>query len=277
MPISDTLFFFISKVIWTVIAPDTLLVLLLVFCLLLFWLRADKKALILLHAVTFVILIITFLPVGKWVFYPLEKQFPRVHRLPDKIDGILMLGGPEMTTLTKYRQQVQLNHRAERYTAFLSLIKKHPDARHVFAGGSGNIGQRGFKAADVARMLLAEQGVDTQKIIFESESRNTYENALLTQQMVHPKPGENWILITTASHMPRSVGVFHQLNWQVIPFPVDYRTHHKLLFEININFAGNLRELKSGMYAWIGLAAYFFTQKTPCLLPSAKWIENHPE
>ena len=102
------------------------------------------------------------------------------------------------------------------------------------------VSNQNYKAADVAKRLFKEQGLDTSRIIFERESRNTWENAVFTKNLVKPKVGEKWVLITTAWHMPRSMGVFCKLEWDVIPYPVDYQTKPGHLFAVDWNFVGHL-------------------------------------
>lgn len=264
----DSIFFVVSKLFWFIFSPDTFLVLLLVLCLVLFWCRAGKTALVLLHAVTIILVVCTFFPVGEWVLYPLEKNYPPNIQLPDKVDGIVMLAGPEDLLLSSYFQQPQLTSAAERYTAFVHLINTYPDAKHVFSGGIGSLDQSGMKSSDFARQLLKSLGLDTKSIIFESRSRNTYENAVLTKKIIAPEKDETWLLVTSASHMPRSVGIFTKLNWNIVPYPVDFRAHPEQGFRVYPKLAENLKELRQGMHEWLGLTAYYLTGKTSSLFPN---------
>jgi uncharacterized SAM-binding protein YcdF (DUF218 family) len=116
--------------------------------------------------------------------------------------------------------------------------------------------------------MFEEQGLDVARVIFERESRNTYENALLSKKLVQPREGETWLLITTAWHMPRSVGIFCKQQWPVIPYPVDHATNRGSQFSIYFSLAGNLRNLNIAMREWIGLAVYYFTDKTTKLFPT---------
>ena len=270
----DSIFFIVSKLSWFILSPDSVFVLLLCLCLLFFWFKATKTALILLHCIVLASLLVTLMPVGKWVLYPLETRFHSAGQLPDDVDGILMLAGAEALSKSQYWRQPELGSAAERFTAFIHLIKKYPEARHVFTGGIGRLNQAGLNSADVARMLFQQQGMDVESIVFESKSRNTYENAVFSKIQVQPKPGETWILVTSAFHMPRSVGVFSKQDWTVMPYPVDHYTHPEKLFNITVNFAGNLRELGKGFHEWIGLTAYYLTGKTDRLFPGGPGYWN---
>ena len=266
----DTLFFIFSKLFWMFFAPDVVLLILLIVCLALFWFKQTKKGVALLNILVILFTLVSILPVGKWLFHPLEKRVSIPSVLPDRIDGVLLLGGAERLDMTGYWQQPEVNEYAERYFAFIELIKKYPDATHVYTGGIGSLNQNQPSASDVAKQLLKSQGIDIGQIMFESDSRNTYENGILTQKMVQPGPEENWILITSASHMPRSIGVFNKIGWKIIPFPVDHRVNPEHLFTLHINPAENLKELRSALYEWVGLTAYYLTGKTTPFLPSAK-------
>ena len=63
--------------------------------------------------------------------------------------------------------------------------------------------------------------------MLERQSRNTYENAVFSKAMIAPKPGERWLLVTSAYHMPRSVGLFRKAGFPVEPYPVDWRVGHR--------------------------------------------------
>ena len=145
----------------------------------------------------------------------------------------------------------------------------YPDASHVFTGGTGSLSHQEHKAADLARRMFGELGFDVEKILFERESKNTYENGVNSYNLVEPKHGDNWILITTAWHMPRAVGIFENLGWEVIPFPVDHGTDSigDDNFIFTLDFIGNMNELQTGIKEWVGLAAYYYTGKTSSLFP----------
>jgi uncharacterized SAM-binding protein YcdF (DUF218 family) len=145
----------------------------------------------------------------------------------------------------------------------------------VFTGGTGSLDKQEYKATDIARILFQQQGLDIDRVVFERESRNTYENALLTRQLIQPQEGQTWLLITTAWHMPRSVGIFCKQQWPVIPFPVDHVSTPSNLMPVRLLFAENLRGLNIAIKEWVGLFAYYLTGKTTALLPSGcGWPES---
>ncbi len=105
-------------------------------------------------------------------------------------------------------------------------------------------------------------------MILESRSRNTIENALLTKQLVQPKPGERWLLVTSASHMPRSVGVFRRAGFPVEAHPVDWRTRGRAdAFAPFGTLAAGLARTDTALHEWAGLVGYRLTGRTSELLP----------
>jgi uncharacterized SAM-binding protein YcdF (DUF218 family) len=263
----DTLFFFTSKIIWLLISPDNILLILIILSLFFLYIDKQKPAKILLSTVTGLLIITSFFPVGEWLLYPLESRFQNNPALPEKINGIIVLSGAEDTERSHLWKQVELGSAAERDFAFLALARKYPQAKLVFTGGTGSLIQQEYKAADVAKTLFEQQGFDTTKIIFERESRNTYENVIYSKKIITPIKNDNWILITTGWHMPRSVGIFCKTDWPVIPYPVDHQTKKDNLFRIGFDLLNNLYTLKIAMKEWVGLFAYYISGKTTSFLP----------
>lgn len=269
----DSFFFLVSKWAWLVISPDSFIVFLLVMAFVLMLFQASSRLFklgrLFFTVAMLLVLFITFVPSGEWLLYPLEARFKNNPELPEKVDGIVVLSGAESGYHSHIWQQIQVNGAAERLLKFMELTRKYPDAKHLFTGGSGNIGLEKDSSAEVARELFTTQGLDTSEILFEGAARNTYENAKLSKVMVQPQPGEVWVLITTSWHMPRSVGIFRQLDWKVIPYPVDYYSRKGDLFRFQYGFGKNLSLLAIGMKEWVGLIAYRLTGKTNELFPAA--------
>lgn len=263
----ETLFFLLAKTFWLFCSPESLLIILTLFCFFLIFIRAYKKATLLSIFLSVSIFMISVFPVGDWLLFPLEKRFPPVAHLSPPIDGIIILGGSENIYNSFVWQQVELNQHSERFFAFIKLAREFPHAVHVYTGGSGDPLLQEYKGSVVAKRLFEEQGLDTSTILFESESRNTFENAVMTKKMVNPDPSDRWVLITSASHMPRSLGIFYKAGWKVLPYPVNHDTNPEAFFRITWNFSGNLAKLNNAAYEWMGLFAYYMTGKTSHLFP----------
>lgn len=263
----DTGFFYASKLIWAVLAPDSLLLFMGVGA----WLAAaagwHRLARRLASVIALAALLIGFLPVGEWLLAPLENRFPSNVALPADAAGIIVLGGAISPTLSATWNQPELNEAADRLVGFAYVSSLYPNAQLVFAGGSGSITEQDYSEADGARILFDQLGLLEKAVLFESQSRNTIENVKNSKRLVQPKAGDGWILITSAYHMPRSVGVFCENAWPVTPYPVDHQTHRGNLLRIQFDFAGNLSLLSVAVREWLGLLAYRVLGKTETLLP----------
>ena len=146
----NTLFFLLSKLFWLICSPESLLVILIFSCFFLVLIKAHEKARRLSILLFLLILMITVLPVGDWLLYPLESRFPPVSRLSPPIDGVIVLGGSEDIAGSFAWDQVELNQHSERFFAFIKLIKAFPKARHVYSGGTGDPLRQEYKGSEVA-------------------------------------------------------------------------------------------------------------------------------
>jgi uncharacterized SAM-binding protein YcdF (DUF218 family) len=205
-------------------------------------------------------------PIGHALITPLETRFPQPERLPEQIAGIIVLGGSVEPLETYYWQQPALNDRAERLTAGVGLARRHPDVPLVFTGGLGLFGEDfHFTEADAAAMFFHEQQV-ANPIILEASSHNTHDNATnLAQILPKDRPG-HWVLVTSAYHMPRSVGVFRKAGITVLPYPVDYKSVPELSgwwYEI----ADGANDADFAARAWVALLVYHLRGWTDDLFP----------
>lgn len=149
-----------------------------------------------------------------------------------------------------------------------ALARRYPNARIVFTGGNANLISTEAKEADYSAPILENLGIARERLIVERNSRNTYENAMFTKELVVPKPGERWLLVTSAFHMPRSVGIFRKAGFDVEAYPVDWRMggREDLLTFTNMGIDGIMRT-DIAVREWIGLVAYRLMGRTGELLP----------
>ena len=162
---------------------------------------------------------------------------------------------------------VTVNGAVERLTAFADLADRYPDAKLVFTGGSGALTDQSLKEADFAAPVLLRMGVALDRVIFESQSRNTAENASMTREILASAPRGTWILVTSAFHMPRAVGVFRENGWQVFPYPVDYVTRREVRPILQVGLRSGLNSLAAAAHEWTGLTFYWLTGRTNDFFP----------
>jgi uncharacterized SAM-binding protein YcdF (DUF218 family) len=185
--------------------------------------------------------------------------------------GIIILGGSiEGGEMALHRGEISIGSSAERVTKAFELIRKYPDLPFIFSGFSDRLSPVGMSEADAFKQLVVEQGLPDKNAHYENQSRNTYENVVLMKPVIlqlgarsakeadaPPKP---WLLITSASHMYRSVKIFKKQGIAVIPVPVDYQTGNRLRW-------GKF-DLEDGVQNWnkvthegVGLLAYWIAGK----------------
>ena len=261
----DNLFFLVSKTLWLAVQPDHLLVLLLLMAACGVWLRR-RWAGRLLGVLVSGMLVLMLVPVGNLLLEPLESRFRQVPP-PDAVAGILVLGGGEEADLSARWGQSQFNAAAERLMVLPELMQRYPDARVLFSGGSASVLNAQYRGADVARDWLKTlpPPLSTKTLVYERDARNTWENALFSARLLGGVPDQPWLLVTSAFHMPRAVGIYRQLGWQVVPYPVDYYSTGDAF---RPQFALNLRDLVVGVREWTGLLMYHLTGRTAALFPA---------
>ncbi len=263
--LDDALFLF-SKIFWLLLRPNTLALALAVLGALLLWRgRRWGRWPALLGLGWFLAIAAT--PLATWLTWPLENRFSRPEPAPARVDGVIVLGGAVDQELTQARGIPALNGAAERMTEAAALARRFPQARIIFTGGSANPLGHALSEADVARLLFTSLGLPEGRITYENAARNTHENATLARALAEPKPGETWLLLTSASHMPRSMGVFRAAGWPVTAWPVNFSTGITSLSGYDAPFAARLGQAEWALREYVGLLAYRVTGRTDTLFP----------
>lgn len=219
------------------------------------------------------LLLLGFSPIGNWLLLPLSERFPAWSDDGGKPAGVIVLGGAIDGSLSAARGSIEVNASAERVIAMLQLARRFPDAKIVFSGGSGSLVPNAPGEAPFAGQLLRDLGIDSARITLESESRNTAENAVFTKRLLVPKPDERWLLVTTASHMPRSIGSFRAAGFDVEAYPVDWRTRgwSDAAFPFD-SLSDGLSRVDTAVHEWIGLVAYRLTGRSSELFPGQRSV-----
>ncbi len=259
--------FYLSKFLWVLVQPSNLFLLFACAATLLVFTSRARLGRIMLGAIMGVFILLSVLPVGNWMLYPLETRFAVPGDL-GKLDGIIVLSGAFHAKNSAYRGAPVLNQYAGRFTTFMELARRHPQAKLVFSGGAVSAMHNNVTEADIGRWFFAAQGLDVQRILFEDKSRNTHENVVFSKQIAQPKPGEHWVLVTSAAHMPRSVGLFRKNGWNVTPYPAGYATMPFLEAPAGVDFGGRLERLDDAVKEWAGLVAYYVLGRTSAIFPA---------
>lgn len=262
------LLFVLSKTLGTAVLPINLLVELGIISVVLMATRFAGLGRKLAAAALVLLALAAFSPLGNLLLYPLESRFPPWDPSRGAPDGIIVLGGSVDTDLSAAHHTPVVPHAADRLFASAELARRYPKARIVFTGGSANLVSTDAREADYSAPILENLGIPRERLILERNSRNTWENAIFTRQLVIPKPGERWLLVTSAFHMPRSMGIFRKAGFDVEAYPVDWRMGGRddLFSFTNVGMDG-LGRTDVALREWIGLVAYRLMGRTGELLP----------
>jgi len=262
------LFFLLSKTLGIMLLPTNFLIgfgLVGAVLLATRWASLGRKLLVV--SVT-LLAICGFSPLGNLVLYPLESRFPPWDAARGAPDGIIVLGGSIDADVSAAHGVAVIGSGADRIIAAAALAHRYPKARLVFTGGSGNLISSDAREADFATALFESLGISSERLVMERRSRNTRENAEFSMELADPKPGERWLLVTSAFHMPRSIGLFRKVGFAVQPFPVDWRVGRGWdVLRFNVSLLEGLGRVDTGVREWMGLIAYRAAGRTDALLP----------
>lgn len=262
------MFFVTSKILGFFALPSNVLIVLGLVGVAIAVLRRGRAGGKLIVASLILLAIFGLSPLANALILPLEDRFPPWDASRGAPTGIVVLGGAFETLVSTTRADIPLNEAAERMTASAALARTYPHARIIFTGGTGSLLYGGPTEGELARRFYASLGVAADRITIEEESRDTAENAVLTEPLADPKPGERWLLVTSAYHMPRAVGAFRRVGFPVEPYPVDYRTRGVAdLARPFPSLGEGLRRGDTAVREWVGLFVYWLTGRTSELLP----------
>ena len=250
--------FYASKIIWFFLQPSSFLILLFASGFWIYWRGSPRLGIRILAATVVVYIIAGLSPLANAMMLALEQQFsrPPVEELGD-VTGIIVLGGVVDTLVTSVRGEIALNEAAERLTETAALAIRFPGAKIVFSGGDGALVYASMGEAGVAKRFFTRLGIDPGRILVEEKSRTTSENAAFTKALVTPRPGERWLLVTSAFHMPRAMGCFRAAGFDLMPWPVDFRIRGPVdLLRLSPSPSEAWRRIDVAAKEWIGLLAY---------------------
>lgn len=263
------MFFALSKTLGIMMLPTNVLIGLLVLGAFLSATRLARLGRRLLIAAIVLLVICGFSPLGNLLLYPLESRFPAWHASAGAPDGIIVLGGSIDADLSAAHATPVVHSAPDRILMGAALARRYPNARIVFTGGSANLISNDAREADYAAVVFESLGVDRARLIMERASRNTYENAVFTKALVEPKPDEHWLLVTSAYHMPRAMGLFRKAGFAVEACPVDWRvgTSRRDILSFTSFANDGLGRTDVGMREWIGLLAYWMSGRIDTVFP----------
>jgi uncharacterized SAM-binding protein YcdF (DUF218 family) len=268
------MFFYIAKLLWSVLQPSCLIAFLLLAGTIMvwtYWARWGRR----LIAFGVILLFVAGLsPLGNALVLPLENRFPRTDLSKGPTPtGFIQLGGAEDRFVGTARHAIALNEAGERYVETAILARRFPDSKIAFTGGDAGMFYHSPSEASGAQHIFTELGIAPDRLVLESKSRDTYENAVFLKRILEKDgllgPDSRWVLITSAYHMPRAIGCFRQAGFNVDAYPVDYRTRGwNDLTKPFDKVSEGLRRVDMASREWVGLLAYWLRGRTDALFPA---------
>jgi uncharacterized SAM-binding protein YcdF (DUF218 family) len=254
--------FYLSKIINFFINPLYILSLVALTQLFVIFFLQSKK-LVIFFSKLFLILFLFFgySPLNNFLLSKIEDYIQTSKYPVQQLTGVIILGGSfDSGVESKERNEVFLNSSAERLTKALEIYKKNPRLLILFSGFSGELKPQGWSESDMAKKFFLDQGVKLDNLIFENQSRNTFENIKYSKDIIANYKG-TWGLITSASHMPRSFFTFKKQSLILEPISVDYKTGTSRMFWINFDISSGLSNWSIILHELIGISYYKFTNK----------------
>ncbi|TPW29006.1 YdcF family protein [Pararhizobium mangrovi] len=264
------MFFVLSKLFWNFAQPLSLVFfLVLLSCVSAFRHRTALAGMVSLLACA-ILFIGCYTNIGSLMLQPLENRFHRPDN-PQNVVGIIVLGGGNDGLVSKARHDYELNGAGDRFVEALRLAMLHPSWKIIISGGVGSIGSDEEGSAVAGKRFFAAFDIDPSRILLDTRSQNTAQNAAYSKTLVENAPSGQWLLVTSAYHMPRAIGAFRAVGVPVLPWPVDYRTGGEE--SLRIELAGptdNIPSFTLAVKEWIGLFAYRQSGRTSAFFPGPK-------
>jgi uncharacterized SAM-binding protein YcdF (DUF218 family) len=262
-------FFILSKVLGFFALPTNLLISLGILGLLLLCTRFARFGSWLVVTSLVLLAIAGLSPLGNVLILPLEQRFPPWDPSHGPPDGIVMLGGVVSPDISLQRGTIALQEGAARFVVTVELARRYPNARIIISGGTSALIYDEGPEAGVAVREFEALGIAHDRITGEEQSRNTIENAVFSRLIADPQPGQRWLLVTSAFHMPRAMAAFRAAGFAVEAYPVDYRTRGPIdavrPFDV---LSKGLSRTDTAMHEWLGLVGYRLSGKTSELFPA---------
>ncbi len=262
------MFFYLSKSIQLLFTPSNFLVICLLAASLALAIGVYRRlARRLVYLTALGLAVCGFSPIGAWLTLPLEQRHPRPETLQG-ITGIILLGGFEQPHMAAARGVIASNEAGERLLETIILAKKLPRTKIIITGAAGTLIKPHIDATVPVGRYIQRMGIAKNRIVLEPRARTTYENARETYRLLQPQKSERYLLVTSAYHMPRALGVFRAQGFTVRPWPVDFRTRGwSDLARPFSSATEGLKRVDLAVKEWIGLLAYYLTGRTRQLLP----------
>ena len=228
-----SLSFMLKKMLAVAVMPLSLGVIAIVIALLLIKFNRINGGKKLLKLSIFWLVLISWAPFSNLMLKPLESAYPKLEKIPNNIEYILLLGGD----------------RDKRAWEALRLYYKIPNVKIITSGYSLH---DKISDANKTAQLLIDSGIPKKDILMQEKAKTTFEEALWMKKRVGEKP---FILITSAYHMPRAYRLFKKAGLNPIPAPADFN-HPEEYGVLSMLQSVHLKNTEHAWHEYIGLLVY---------------------
>jgi uncharacterized SAM-binding protein YcdF (DUF218 family) len=260
--------FLASKIFWLVAQPLSIAFLSILVGVLLIFARFRRSGGVFASLGLVVLFLSLFTTAGPYFLQTLEERFARPSPPPAEVACIIVLGGAFENVVIASRGGIEFNQAADRFIEAVRLAKAYPAARILVSGGDGSISGAYEGDARASQGFFDAFGIAADRVIREEASRTTFENAAYTRDLLAANRLQRCALVTSAYHMPRSVGLFRANGIEVVPWPADYRTSGNVRLGFDFTQPSlNAQLATTAAKEWTGLLAYYLLGRTQTLLP----------
>ncbi|MGI9399744.1 MAG: YdcF family protein [Rhizobiaceae bacterium] len=256
----------LSKLFWFFARPLNLLFILALFCAVAARLgyRRFARGLLVLIAITFVLIGFTQLP--DWAVLKLETAIA-MGELPEKPEGIIVLGGGLTANAAAREADYAMGEASDRLIKGLELKQLFPDARFIYSGGAASFNPDAEPETTAAAQIISGLYGDGFDFELETKSLNTWQNAAYVAEMIDDTNSGEFLLVTSAFHMPRALGCFRKAGVNVVPIPADYRADKLVFPYLTGSTAEQFLKMSIVIKELIGLVVYRLTDRIDEFLP----------
>ena len=264
---SDNMFVFLSKFLPLWFYPLGLIWLILIAYLVLTRKQTQSRN---FRWLISLVVVLIFLLGNRWVpamlARSLEWRYFPPHTIPEDSVVVLLGGGTE--SLQYPRQITEVNGAGDRVLYTARLYKQGRVKTILLSGGTiaWSGGRSTTPAQDMAD-ILELVGVPSDVLVLQDQSQNTAEDASYSAQILNDMGVKKIVLVTSASHMMRSVALFEKEGFAVIPAPADYSITeenwyslwHPTIQDLIVGLvpnAGNLSDINSLLKEYLGFEIY---------------------
>ena len=253
----DDILFILGKIFLFILNFENFIFFSFIFLIFIYFLNFKKLLKIYIISLITFIIIISIIPIGQYYIYNLENE--NIQKpIPDKIDGIMLLAGSIDPDLSIKSNQISLNELSERLLYFVFLSNKYPDAKLLYSGGSSNIFSDNYPSL-FAKKYFEMTSLKNINITYDNNARNTYESFKNFKQLTDYNNSEKWILITSASHMKRSMLTACKFGLNFIPYVVDKSVSDNLVF---FNLSKNIKNFFNFLRIYFAICYYKLTDRS---------------